>query len=377
MISFIQTMYYFSGNILKERGKIMKSNFFTTKFLVFFALMILFTSAAFGQTKNEEWFVSDKLADCNGGSMQKCLVVREVNSNNWTYFSGTIQDFKFRENYTQKIRVRIKPRKNVPQDASAFEYKLVKTLNRSKTNGNTHAEAMRQLQNQKPLSLGGKWTITEIEDMKVENGKATIEFNEKEKSFGAKICNGMGGNYELDISKIKFSKTLGTMMYCGEPLQPIEDRFKIALEKITRGERNGDNLIFFAGNRAVMKMKIERNSSSNKMLENTKWALTEISGEKISVKGENPYLQFDKESAGFAGFAGCNRFFGKYEAIGSQLKLSGIGMTKRACVDAEIGKTEMQMVQALGKINRFEIKENSLNLYEGNKILLRFMALER
>lgn len=356
----------------------MKRNNLTAKFLMSLSFIVLFAVSVFGQSKTEDWFVADKMVNCTGSAPQKCLVVRKTDSPDWMYFYSTIQGFKFRENYTQKIRVRITPRKNAPQDASAFDYRLIKTLSRSKTDGNTLEEAQRQMQNQKPLMLGGrKWMITEIEGTKVEAGKATMQFNEKEKSFGAKICNGMGGNYELSGSNIKFSKMLGTMMYCGEPLQPIEDKFKSAIEKVRRVEQNGNTLTFFAGNKAVLKMTAETDTGINKPLEGTQWLLLEIEGEKIMPKGQTPYLQFDKEKISFAGFGGCNRIFGQYEVIGNKLKFGSVGMTKMACADSQIQIIETRMIEVLRKINRYEIKNDVLNLYENNKILLKLMPLER
>lgn len=355
----------------------MKKNNLIAKLGIFFSVLMLSAATIFAQSRTEEWFVADKMVDCQGVAPQKCLVVREVNSADWKYFYGTIKGFKFRENFTQKIRVSITPRKNVPADASQFEYKLVKTISRSKTDGNTLEEAMRQMQNQKSLTVGGKWIITEIEDMKVEAGKATMEFDEKERRFGAKICNGMGGNYEINGANIKFSKMMGTMMFCGEPLQPIEDKFKAVMEKITRGERSGNVLVFFAGDKPVLKLAAEGNLGINKPLEGTKWAVIEIEGAQINPKGEIPYLQLDRENKAFSGSSGCNRVSGKYELDGENLKFGRALMTRRACVDQNSQKIEMGMTQALEKINRFEIKNGVLSLYEGDKVLLKLMPLAR
>ncbi len=353
----------------------MKKMNLTAKFLVMFSFVFLFGVTVFGQNRTEEWFVADKMIDCKGVALQKCLVVREVNSSDWKYFYGTIRGLKFRENYTQRIRVRISPRKNAPQDVSVNDYRLVKTVSRSRTDGNTIDEARNLMQNQKSLDLAErKWTVTEIKGEKIESGIAVLQFNGKDKSFGTKICNGIGGNYELNGLNIKFTGIVGTMMYCGEPLQPIEDKFKKSIEIVTRGEQNGNDLMFFAGNKPVLKLTAETANAMNKPLEETKWALLEIGNEKIQLKGQIPYLQFGDEKKMYSGFSGCNRMFGKYETNENSINFSEGGMTRMACLDSEVQKIETGMTQALGKVNRYEIKNGALSLFDGDKVLLKLMS---
>lgn len=346
-------------------------------FLTIFSLVLLFGSDAFAQSRTEEWFVADRTADCTGVAPQKCLVVRRTDSTDWSYFYGSIRGFRFRDGFTQKIRVLITPRRNAPPDASAFEYRLLRTVSRSRTDGNTLEEALRQMQNQKPLALGGEqWTIVEIEGKPLK-AAATMRFDEKERRFGAKICNGMGGTYEQKGSSLKFSNVIGTMMACMEPIQTTEIRFRAVIEKITRGERQGDTLVLFGGNTPVLKLSAAAATDINKPLETTKWAVLEIEGEKIAAKGQVPFLQLDKEKMMYSGFSGCNQIFGKYETRGSRLDFSGGGMTRRACLDPEAQRIERRMTAALGMIDRYEIKNGVLSLYDGDKILLKLMSPAR
>lgn len=352
----------------------MKPNNLIKKISLVFTTVFLLSLTAFAQTSTtEDWFVADKMVDCRGIVPQKCLVVREANSPDWKYFYTSINGFRFREGFTQKIRVQITPRRNVPADSSALNYRLVRVLSQSRTNGNTLEEALRQIQNQKPLILDGKWKITEIDGIKVLTETTSMEFNAREKRFGAKICNGMGGDFEQNGSSLKFSRVIGTMMACPEPVNSDERRFQQSIVKVNRGERNGDNLILFSGNKPLIKLSIEENSGGIS-IEGTKWNLIEIENQKISTKGQLPYLQLDKESLGYAGFAGCNRIFGKYEKNGNSIKFGNGGMTRMACLDAERRNIESKMTSALGRVNRYEIKNGVLTLFLGRNALLKFSA---
>lgn len=341
----------------------------------------IFTTVSFGQksAENQDWFVADKTVECTGVGKQQCLVVRNVNSNDWQLFYGQIKGFKFRENYTQKIRVRISPQKNVPADASALNYKLVKVLSRSKTDGNTLEEAQNQMSNQKPANITAqKWTLTEINGKKIEGNKPTLQFDEKEKRFGIKICNGIGGNYRVNDSNIEFYDVISTMMACPEPIMGNEVKFNEAVEKVTRFEQKGDSLVFFAKDKPVLKFVSEMQSGlPNKTLENTKWVLTNIGTKPISPKAPFPYLEFDKETSRVSGLAACNRISGGYTISGDALKFGAIAMTRMACIDPEKGEIERQFTQALEKVNRFEVKNGTLSLFDGTTLLLKFMPLER
>lgn len=354
----------------------MKPNNLIKKISLVFTTVFLFSLTAFAQTSTtEDWFVADKMVDCRGIVPQKCLVVREANSPDWKYFYTSINGFRFREGFTQKIRVQITPRRNVPADSSAFDYRLVRVLSQSRTNGNTLEEALRQIQNQKPLILDGKWSINEIDGVKVLTETTSMEFNAREKRFGAKICNGMGGDFEQNGSSLKFSRVIGTMMACPEPINSDERRFQQAIVKVNRGERNGDNLNLFAGNRLVMKLMIEQNSGG-KTIEGVKWTLLEIENQKVSIQGQTPYLQLDKEKMSYSGFSGCNRIFGKYELNNNAINFGNGGMTRMACLDKEKQNIESRMNSALRRVNRFEIKNGVLTLYLGRNALLKFTANE-
>jgi heat shock protein HslJ len=350
------------------------------KFTFCALLLLVLSGTAFGQrAETQDWFVADKQVNCVGVAPQKCLVVREVNSPDWSYFYSSIAGFNFRDGYTQKIRVQIASRQNAPADASALNYRLVRVLSRSKTDGNTLEEAQAQMKNRKPIILDGrKWMLTEIEGEKVAVENAFIEFNARERRFSSKVCNGMGGSYQQNGSKLKFSRVVGTMMACPEPINSIETKFRNALEKVTAVDQQTDRLVLLAGNKPVLVFEAEvKNELPSKTLAGTRWALVGIEGEKITPKGRIPFLLLDTEKRTFAGNSGCNNLFGKYETSGSTVRFSGVGMTKMACLAPEVQTIETRMTAALPNVNRYEIKNGVLNLYADGKLLLKLMSLGR
>lgn len=356
--------------------KIICKNLTKTAALLF--LLIFSVSAVFAQKiRTEDWFVADKQVDCVGVAPQKCLVVREAASADWKYFYSSIAGFNFREGYTQKIRVQMTPRQNVPADASALNYKLVRMLSRSKTDGNTLEEAKAQITNAKTGVLTGKtWTLTEINGTYSGFNRAYIEFTDKDKRFTARICNSIRGNYQQVGDDIEFSKFISTRMGCPESAHTVERNFMDAMVKVTRFEQTDDSLILYASDLAVLKLSaVAETTSTVKTLTNTKWVLTGIQGEKINPKSITPFLLFDKGKKAFSGNSSCNNIFGKYEADDSNLSFSGAGMTRMACLAPENQAIETGMVAALKNINRYEIRNSVLNLYQDDKVLLRLVAL--
>lgn len=80
-------------------------------------------------------------------------------------------------------------------------------------------------------------------------------------------------------------------------------------------------------------------------LDARRWNLTEINGGE--VKSWKAFIEFVSAEKRFAGNAGCNRMFGKFEMKGNEIKLSGIGATKMFCSQEGVMKLESDFVKAL------------------------------
>ena len=72
-------------------------------------------------------------------------------------------------------------------------------------------------------------------------------------------------------------------------------------------------------------------------------------------------LAFGSDST-FAGSAGCNRYFGRYDGIGSDsLVLGQVGSTMMACPEPMMDQ-EARFLAALGQISRFGVTGDTLVL---------------
>jgi heat shock protein HslJ len=107
-------------------------------------------------------------------------------------------------------------------------------------------------------------------------------------------------------------------------------------------------------------------------LENTYWVLTEINGTAL-VRNDSKklFIQLDPATKRLSGFAGCNQLSGGYVLDGKKISFKTI-TTKMFCQDEM--KTEDDFIQAVNKINEFNINEHELLLTEGKNVLLKFQA---
>lgn len=96
-----------------------------------------------------------------------------------------------------------------------------------------------------------------------------------------------------------------------------------------------------------------------------RWALTGIGEQRLSAG--KPYIEFDDQQRRVSGDGGCNRFSGGFELNGTSLKLTRLISTKRACLAPEANRLETSFLQALEQTTRFEVRENTLRLYAGDR----------
>ena len=234
-----------------------------------------------------------------------------------------------------------------------------------------------------------RWSLIEINGAKIESSKAFVEFNSAEKRFAGNAgCNRMFGKYKTSGSKIKFSGTGTTKIFCSEEgAMKLETDFIKSLETVTRFEQTSDTLAFFAGDNLILKFSgAAKNSSDNQnsnaagnensnavKLEDKKWILTAIAGKPVPQLEKEPFLVFDKQKQSAGGNSSCNGFGGSYETDGGKISITEIIQTFIACED-ERGNIERGFLGGLQKANRFEIKAGKLSLYEGEKLLLTFDA---
>ena len=110
-------------------------------------------------------------------------------------------------------------------------------------------------------------------------------------------------------------------------------------------------------------------------LQNTYWKLVELDGKKVSTPEgmREAHLILARSDSRAHGFAGCNNFFGGYQADGNALSFSAMGATMMACPEGM--DTEQAFLQALGETTRFEISGQFLTLFADDRPLARLEAV--
>jgi len=82
-----------------------------------------------------------------------------------------------------------------------------------------------------------------------------------------------------------------------------------------------------------------------------------------------PELQFDESNKKVSGTSGCNHISGGYTRDGKMIQFAGnMIMTKMACP----GYDETIFMDALRKVNRFEIQNDQLTLMQNDMVLMTF-----
>ena len=72
--------------------------------------------------------VGPTTVDCVGAAPQQCLLVKEHEAHEWTYFYGSIAGFTHELGYTYKLLVEWHHTPDPPMDGSSRAYRLVRLL---------------------------------------------------------------------------------------------------------------------------------------------------------------------------------------------------------------------------------------------------------
>ena len=119
----------------------------------------------------------------------------------------------------------------------------------------------------------------------------------------------------------------------------------------------------------------ERPPKPDSSLANTYWKLTSIGGEPFRHTGEGrePQLMLVPRDLQARGRTGCNSFTGHYETYGNYLRFGNLAVTQMACLSGN--NIERQYLDALDRVDRFDINGESMTLFSGEEEVLGFAAI--
>lgn len=113
-------------------------------------------------------------------------------------------------------------------------------------------------------------------------------------------------------------------------------------------------------------------------LENTSWKLVSFGQGDVEtpvIEGSNLTLTFEPEGE-MGGEGGCNSYGGSYQIEGQEITFEEIASTLRACAEDVLNQQEMDFLQALNQVDRFDLAGDNLTLFYGEQGVLNFTRAE-
>lgn len=223
---------------------------------------------------------------------------------------------------------------------------------------------------------GTSWVAVQIGDLTPsENIQSTLYFDQG-KINGKAACNSYFGEYTIEDGNLAISGIGSTMMLCAEGMEQ-ETAFLGALQATTAYRIEADRLILLSagGDTLAVLAKLQ-----HAQLEGPLWQLSTLNNGQLAVSSLPAGVEITAQLADgrVSGSAGCNKYFADYTVDGDQLTVSGVGSTKMFCGEPKgVMDQEALFLQALEKAARFEIREQSLTIFnaEGG-VLLQFAAVD-
>lgn len=228
---------------------------------------------------------------------------------------------------------------------------------------------------------GYQWVLADLGDQHITSEFVKTPFIEFKKGDAIRFsgnagCNNIFGSVLLgDGNKMTFSPIGATKMAC--PGISVEPAFIQALGTVTNWSIENAQLILWNQKTMVARFNPKAGEGQNTDFLNDLagyWDLNYIAGQKTAFKdlfpNKIPLLIFSKDDPMMVnGNTGCNSFSGRYFINGTSLSVAQpMAMTMMACP----GNGEAVFLNALQKVNKYNITNGTLSLLMGETVLLRF-----
>lgn len=183
-------------------------------------LLVVFGLSAATKADVITLVVKEDLASCTGVAPMTCMQVKYKNSKSWELFYSQIAGFTYKPGYRYVLLVNRTKRKNVPADASAYEYKLKKLVKKIKMKIPASANTAWD------FVLKHKWKLIQMNGITQKDSPVYITFDgDKKRVAGKSGCNTFFGAYDKSDGTLSFKQMAGTMMACSEELNKLEHQF--------------------------------------------------------------------------------------------------------------------------------------------------------
>ncbi|WP_299823963.1 META domain-containing protein [uncultured Pontibacter sp.] len=103
------------------------------------------------------------------------------------------------------------------------------------------------------------------------------------------------------------------------------------------------------------------------------WMLLSVEGQNVPERQDNrmAYIRFQERESDVNGYAGCNKFSGKYKLTDTSLQLSDLATTRMSCPNIAL---ENKLMESLRKTTTYRRSGDVLTLYAGDKAVATFRA---
>lgn len=128
----------------------------------------------------------------------------------------------------------------------------------------------------------------------------------------------------------------------------------------------------------VSQVRREAKNDGQVNLIDTQWQLSMLGTQVITadVTEQHPNLVFTQDDSKVVGFAGCNRFSGRYDVLTNNVSLTGLATTKKICFQQM--NLETQFLTALSATDNYKVIDKTLTLYSNTGVALgQFTAQEK
>lgn len=175
-------------------------------------------------------------------------------------------------------------------------------------------------------------------------------------------CNLISGSYSIKGNTIDFGEPISTLMYCEGKMENEAALISSLVTATTMSFKDGKLVLSNSTSTISFTPTFGVASNATKTIEDKKWQLVELDGERVKGTADDYFITFKSEDTTYSAKAGCNSIGGKY-AIVDQFKfeVSDGYSTEMACSD---------MVTELSFIKNLELADNFTVSADGTELSL-------
>jgi heat shock protein HslJ len=228
--------------------------------------------------------------------------------------------------------------------------------------GYRSAQAVAPLQATASDLADTSWTLTSLGgQLPLVGTTITLQFGADGSVSGSDGCNRFTTTYTTTGSSLRIRRPASTMMACPEAVANQANTFQSMLIAADEYEVRGNQLTLFEDSNVSATFV-----AASQQLAGTQWQVTAYNNGREAVTspllGSDLTVQF-QEDGQVAGNAGCNDFFGAFEASDGSITIGPLGSTMRACSDpAGVMQQEAEFLAALESAATYSVEGNFLEM---------------